>query len=297
MLNSKLTAYPSSLLAGQPKPNPGCRHYFSEVFLETWVGEYGLGEIMSLAFIRLYPQDYLSDTCHLTTEEHGAYLLLILNYWQTESPLKDDNRRLAGICRMQTDRWVEIRETIAEFFEVESDLWRHKRIDAELFLVDQRSEQARKAGKIGGQTKARNQSLTSKRLAPAKRPSTYTDTDTDTNKRKNPPTPLLPDWLNQESWLEYVQHRKEIKKPMTALAATKAMAKLKDMANGSFTQKQIIDHSIANGWQGLFYPDKQKSEIGAKTNERLRKEFERSRRESVGSFGGDVPELIHIKET
>ena len=85
--------------------------------------------------------------------------------------------------------------------------------------------------------------------------------------------------------------------------------------NNNIDPETFVDHYEANGWfrgknkikcwkscvrtweKSPRRHETPKRELGAKTNERLRKEFERSRRESAGTFGGDVPELIHIKET
>jgi uncharacterized protein YdaU (DUF1376 family) len=78
----------------------------------------------------LYIQDYLDDTGHLTAEQHGAYLLLIMYYWHHGS-LPDDDNQLALITRCSRQRWVgaSLKKTLQPFFQ---SGWRHKRIDREL---------------------------------------------------------------------------------------------------------------------------------------------------------------------
>jgi uncharacterized protein YdaU (DUF1376 family) len=83
---------------------------------------------MSRAWMPLYVADYLADTGHLTTSEHGAYMLLIMHYWQTGS-LPHDDRRLARIARMSPAEWEDARDVLAEFFD---DGWTHGRIVAEM---------------------------------------------------------------------------------------------------------------------------------------------------------------------
>lgn len=79
----------------------------------------------------LYIADYLADTTRLTTEQHGAYMLLIMDYWRN-GPLPDDDAALANITRLPQSVWKKHRSTLARMFQVESGEWRHKRIDAEL---------------------------------------------------------------------------------------------------------------------------------------------------------------------
>ena len=52
----------------------------------------------ALPYMQLYIADYLADTMHLSAEEHGAYLLLMFNYWQTGKPIPKN--RLAKIARL-----------------------------------------------------------------------------------------------------------------------------------------------------------------------------------------------------
>lgn len=82
-------------------------------------------------WIPLYIGDYLSSTSRLTTEQHGAYLLLIMDYWKN-GPLPDDDAILAQICRMTPDAWSNACSTIRAFFEQDGSKLIHRRIDAEL---------------------------------------------------------------------------------------------------------------------------------------------------------------------
>lgn len=76
----------------------------------------------------LYIADYLADTAHLGAAQSGAYLHLIMHYWQNGG-LPEDEAALARIARMSPSEWKRNRPIIVAFFGQD---WRHKRIDAEL---------------------------------------------------------------------------------------------------------------------------------------------------------------------
>lgn len=100
----------------------------------------------------LYVADYIADTGHLTTLEHGAYLLLIMHYWRVGS-LPTDEISLASIARLGVKEWKAIASKLKSLFD---DNWRHKRIDKELAKATDKSEKRAAAGKKGGSARARN---------------------------------------------------------------------------------------------------------------------------------------------
>jgi len=107
----------------------------------------------ALPYIQLYVADYLADTAHLNAAQHGAYLLLIMNYWQRGKPLDNRNERLANVARMSNEEWQQNRDDIAEFFVINGDEWSHPRIDADLAAVGAKSTKNSEAGKASAAAK------------------------------------------------------------------------------------------------------------------------------------------------
>lgn len=95
----------------------------------------------------LYVSDYLADTMHLSTAEHGAYMLLLMHAWMNEGNLPTDDNRLRRICRLDEKLWKESKDEIKSFFvEIDGQL-RHPRVDKELVRAKQLVSQRSEAGK------------------------------------------------------------------------------------------------------------------------------------------------------
>jgi uncharacterized protein YdaU (DUF1376 family) len=139
----------------------------------------------ALPYMQFYVADYLADTMHLTTEEHGAYMLLIMNYWQTGKPIP--KKRLACVARMSNDRWNSVEDTLYEFFtEDERGCWKHTRIEQELSKVRAKSNQAKEAGRASAAKRAaikaaEKQENSNGRSNSVQLKLNHTDTDTDTD--------------------------------------------------------------------------------------------------------------------
>ena len=99
----------------------------------------------------LYIADYMTDAGHLPTIAHGAYMLLLFNYWQRQGPIPADDFTLQGITKLSDSEWERYRPHIARFFRETDGHWHHKRVDEEIEKAREKIELARNKGKASAQ--------------------------------------------------------------------------------------------------------------------------------------------------
>ena len=87
----------------------------------------------------------------------------------------------------------------------------------------------------------------------------------------------LPEWLDRDTWAEWCADRKARRKPITALAATKQIAQLADYRQQGHLPGDVIAHSIASSYQGLFPP--RTNHATSRSDQRRETPFERSLRQ------------------
>ena len=108
--------------------------------------------------------DYLKATSRLTTEQHGAYLLLLMEYW-VEGPPPNDDEALAQITRMDLRRWRQNRPKLERYFTVVDGLWRNKRSDEERERWAEKKRLYVERASSGGRAKAAKSSASSTKQA------------------------------------------------------------------------------------------------------------------------------------
>jgi len=128
----------------------------------------------------LYIGDYLADTMHLTTEQHGAYLLLIMAYWKNGGAISSDDGYLSAVSRLQPDQWKKSGAIIKAFFEEENGVMTHHRIELEMSGATKNKSKRSASGSKGAASKWGEGSETAKttrseRLANARRLATHSD--------------------------------------------------------------------------------------------------------------------------
>jgi hypothetical protein len=61
----------------------------------------------------------------------------------------------------------------------------------------------------------------------------------------------LPGWLSAEDWADFVEHRKDIRKPMTDRAERRMLKQLCALHTAGHDVTALIDRAIRNGWQDV----------------------------------------------
>ena len=102
----------------------------------------------------LWTDAYMADTSHLTTVEHGAYLLLLMAMWRAGGSLPNDDVRLARIAKLSLDKWHKVAPTVMEFMTVDGKAVTQKRLKLEFEIASGKAEKLALAGRAGGRAKA-----------------------------------------------------------------------------------------------------------------------------------------------
>ena len=200
--------------------------------------------------------------------EDLVYRRLLDLYYDGEKPLEGDYEKLGKKIGMR-DFYCEIQDVLNDFFIFDGESWKHEKADKEIAVYHSKANVARANGKKGGRPKKTQSepnpnpeitqpvNLANPDITPLQanqEPLTNNHKPTTNNQLKTkaktwePPT-----GLNLDAWEEFEQHRKDIKKPMTNTARSKAANQIIGLSHAE--QQSTIDKSIASRWAGLF-PDK-----------------------------------------
>ena len=221
------------------------------------------------AYLPLFGSDYLADTRHLTTEEHGAYLLLMMAAWrQDDCGLPLDDKKLARIVGLTVRKWDAIKGTILEFWSVENGRIYQGRLRKEHTFVLQKSESNRKSA-ITRWDKQRVENIEatpceriSKRICEGNAPYTHTHTEevilaanapnitARTRKRAagNSGIPERPDDVAEQVWADFLAMRQKMRADVskTVIAGFR-----READRVGWTLEKAISESVMRNWRGF----------------------------------------------
>jgi uncharacterized protein YdaU (DUF1376 family) len=89
--------------------------------------------------IPLFGDAYLADTHHLTLEEHGAYLKLLMIAWRMEGcALPDDDARIGQMLGLSRGKWAKLKPVVMAFWTLGETGWTQARLTKERAFVDKK---------------------------------------------------------------------------------------------------------------------------------------------------------------
>jgi uncharacterized protein YdaU (DUF1376 family) len=101
----------------------------------------------------MYWDAYLADTTHLTTEEHGAYMLLIAAMWRRNGSVPDDDKDNARILGLSPAKWRKVKARLTSTisgFRVEFGMITQEKVQKTWKITQEKIDKNRLNGAMGG---------------------------------------------------------------------------------------------------------------------------------------------------
>jgi len=209
----------------------------------------------------LWTDAYLADTRHLSTVEHGAYLLLLMEAWRRpHCDLPDDEKLLARLAGLSLEEWARISPVVMELWDRDGrrKTWTQKRLKKERLYVGQKSasqrDKARKRWNSEENADATALPNGCRSDAPTPTPtptpiSSNEDIGTRAKKRSSKWSSIpCPDGVAALVWDDFEKHRKGKGAPITTTAIRGFE---REAAKAGITLEAAITETIERNWQGF----------------------------------------------
>lgn len=92
----------------------------------------------------LFGDAYLADTRHLSLEEHGAYLQLLMIAWRSDGCcLPNNDARIGRMLGVSAAKWAKIKPAVMAFWTLSDGSWFQARLTKERTFVEEKSTKNR----------------------------------------------------------------------------------------------------------------------------------------------------------
>jgi len=204
-----------------------------------------VAEVKTDIWMPIYIGDYLADTSRLTTEQHGAYLLLLMDYWRS-GKLPNDDAVLMQITKLSPNAWSNAQAILKQFFIIEDGFLIHKRVEAELEKSLQNKTKSHNRAVAAAEARwGKNKDATSNAQAMPKQCPLPSPSPSSLSKTIES---ITPEGVSDSVFNDFLKLRKGLKAPVTQTAIN-ALAKEGQKAGMSL--EQVMTICCQNGWRGF----------------------------------------------
>jgi len=214
------------------------------------------------AWMPLWIGSYLADTTHLSRDQHGGYLLLLMAYWRNKGPLIDRGDALANIVKATPGEWRrKLRPVLEQFFNVDGEVWTHGRAERELEAAGMRKAAAVNKAQAAAEARWEKHRKECSEHAPSSAQALLKDCPTPSpisslpssekrapRKRSAAPAVDKPEGVSEEAWRDWLDLRRRKRASVTPLVLEFAQ---QEAAKASLTLDQFLRAWVYRGSQGL----------------------------------------------
>jgi len=245
---------------------------------------------------QFYPSDWLRDTAlrSCSTGARGLWIDMICfmhegtpyGYLKVSDKviLPSNLARMVGETLDVVQGWLdELKE--AGVFEIENGAIYSKRMIRDEELRQKRAE----GGKLGGNPKLKVNHVVNEEVKQKTTPSSSSSFSSSNSKNTvTKVTVVVPDWMPIETWNQFLDMRKRIKKPATEYAKNLIIAKLDKFRSKGQDVNAILEKSITSGWQDVFEIKQSVDQNLSKTGQMNQRVISGLTRGLIGGGGSNV---------
>jgi len=206
---------------------------------------------------------YRMDTAHLSPIEHYIYRTLLDTLYLDERPIKNNINTITRKLKLSDSTDVE--RVLNEFFTLVDERWNNKRVEREIAHFRSRIQQQSKAGKASAKQREqkKNKKLGNRRSTSVQRKSTSVqpikNQESIINNKENTQYIItldltIPDWLPENVFISFIEHRNGINKPLSKLGAKLLITKLTKIREDGFDPVECINTAIEACWTTVWPP-------------------------------------------
>ena len=192
----------------------------------------------------LFVDAFIADTTHLSAEEVGAYMRLLMSMWRHNGSIPDDdkdNARITGTGR----NWKRVKSRLSPMLTLENGNITQGRLQKEWEYVQAYKELQRAKGvKSGEARRNKNKDLNGttvpSRLEPQANPHSHTHIKKDS---KNKIHARLSTVLDEERVEAVIEYRRLAKKALTEHSAKLLVASLLKCPNPNIAADEMIERN------------------------------------------------------
>jgi uncharacterized protein YdaU (DUF1376 family) len=225
---------------------------------------------MSKPFMMLYVADYLADTRHLTAEQHGAYLLLLMSMWRCGGYIPGDERSLAKLACLSLKQWRRVGAPVEALLTRQGEKITQQRLLSELQKASVISDARRAAAHRSHEVRSLKTHDTPRANAESlheqstlQREGNHNHIHNQNKKEKKPPAVaeaapavvsavVLPAWVSPEAWQGYCDMRRRKRAPLTERAKGLVLKELEQLMRQGHDPNAVLDQSTQNSWTDVY---------------------------------------------